>query len=116
MKNLFKALLGTAIFFSAGANAHADLTSSIPTDGAMLSESPTEITMSFSGEVRLAKVMLHSGDGQLHPIDFSMSMTPKSEYEIAVKNDLSAGDYSVYWTAMGSDGHKISGDFSFEVK
>jgi methionine-rich copper-binding protein CopC len=45
-----------------------------------------------------------------------MSMTPKAAYEIAVKNNLASGGYTVYWTAMGGDSHKISGDFSFEVK
>lgn len=116
MKNLFKILLSTAILFSAWANAHVGLISSTPMDGEKLSESPVEISMNFSGKVRLAKVMLHSGDGKMHPIDFSMSMTPKSVYEITIKNDLSTGDYTVHWTAMGGDGHKISGDFSFKVQ
>lgn len=116
MKNLLKILLGTTIFFSAMANAHVGLSSSSPTDGATLTESPTEITMTFSGEVRLAKVMLHSDDGKMHPLDFSMSMTPKAAYEIDIKNDLSAGAYTVFWTAMGGDGHKVSGDFSFKVE
>ncbi|WP_404400979.1 copper resistance protein CopC [Idiomarina seosinensis] len=116
MKNLLKLVFITAFFFSAWANAHVDLTASTPEDGATLSEAPTEIAMSFSDEVRLANVMLHSDDGKMHPIDFSMNMTPKTSYDIAVKNDLSAGGYTVYWTAMGGDSHKISGDFSFTVK
>lgn len=64
--------------------------------------------MNFSGDVRLAKVMLHSDDDNMHPLDFSMSMTPKAAYEIAVKNNLVSGRYTVYWTAMGGDSHKIS--------
>lgn len=116
MKNLLKIVFTTAILFSAWANAHVGITSTTPTDGATLAESPTEISMNFSGQVRLAKVMLHSDDGKMHPIDFSMSMTPKAAYEIAVKNNLSPGGYTVYWTAMGGDSHKISGDFSFKVK
>ncbi|GAP75498.1 Copper resistance protein CopC [Pseudoalteromonas sp. SW0106-04] len=116
MKNILKLAFGTALFFSAWASAHADLTSSSPKDGATLSQPPTEITMSFSGDVRLAKVMLHSDDGKMHPLDFSMNMTPKVAYEIAVKNKLAPRGYTVYWTAMGGDSHKISGDFSFEVK
>ena len=88
MKNVLKLAFGTALFFSAWASAHVGLTSSSPEDGATLSESPTEITMNFSGDVRLAKIMLHSDDGKMHPLDFSMSMTPKAAYEIAVKNNL----------------------------
>ncbi|KZY95681.1 hypothetical protein A3746_29095 [Oleibacter sp. HI0075] len=116
MKNILKLAFGTTLFFSAWASAHVGLTSSSPEDGATLSESPTEITMNFSGDVRLAKILLHSDDGKMHPLDFSMSMTPKAAYEIAVKNNLASGGYTVYWTAMGGDSHKISGDFSFEVK
>mgnify|MGYP003149876758 CR=1 FL=1 len=100
MKNILKLAFGTTLFFSAWASAHVGLTSSSPEDGATLSESPTEITMNFSGDVRLARIMLHSDDGN----------------EIAVKNNLASGGYTVYWTAMGGDSHKISGDFSFEVK
>ena len=116
MRNLFKLAFATALFFSAWANAHVGMTSSSPEDGATLSESPAEITMNFSGDVRLAKIMLHSDDGKMPPLDFSMSMTAKAAYEIAVKNNLASGGYTVYWTAMGGDSHKISGDFSFEVK
>ncbi|WP_322407109.1 copper resistance protein CopC [Idiomarina sp. PL1-037] len=65
MRNLFKLAFATALFFSAWANAHVGMTSSSPEDGATLSESPAEITMNFSGDVRLAKIMLHSDDGKM---------------------------------------------------
>lgn len=116
MKNLIKIMFGMTIFFSAWAHAHDDIISSIPEDGAVLSESPTEITMNFSGEVRLAQVTLSSDNGETYPLDFSMSMTPKAVYEVAIEDDLSGGVYNVKWTAMGGDGHRVSGDFSFEVK
>lgn len=115
MKGLVKLVFATAFLFSATVSAHVGLASSTPQDGAVLSESPTEITLNFSGEVRLAKVMLHSTDGKMHPLDFSMSMTPQATYEIGVKSDLAADDYTVYWTGMGDDGHKMSGEFSFKV-
>lgn len=115
MKSLFKLVFAIAFLFSASASAHVGLASSTPQDGAVLSESPTALTLTFSGEVRLAKVMLHSANGKMHPLDFSMSMTPKATYEIGVNSDLAADDYTVYWTGMGDDGHKMSGEFSFKV-
>lgn len=116
MKSLLKVALSAAILFSASANAHVGLASSSPMDGETLPKAPTEISMNFSGEARLAKVMLHSDDGKMHPLDFSMSMKPKANYEIAVEGELAPGEYTVYWVAMGGDSHKISGDFSFKVK
>ncbi len=116
MKNVFKVLLVISLFYSAWVQAHVDLVSSAPIEGSVLTKAPTQVTLNFSGEVRLAKVMLHADNGKMIPLDFSMSMTPDDKYEIAIKNELRTGSYTVYWIAMGGDSHKISGDFSFKVK
>ncbi|MGQ4277256.1 copper resistance CopC family protein [Pseudidiomarina sp. E22-M8] len=116
MKNVFKVLLVISFFYSACVQAHVDLVSSIPMEGSALTKAPSQITLNFSGEVRLAKVMLHMDNGKMISLDFAMSMKPDDNYTIAIKDELGAGDYTVNWVAMGGDSHKISGDFSFKVK
>lgn len=116
MKNVIKVFFGTAILFSAWATAQSELVTSTPMDGATLSESPKELLMGFSDEVSLTQVMLHSDDGKMHPLDFSMAKKPKANYDITVSNALPSGGYTVYWSAKGGDSRKVSGDFSFTVK
>lgn len=116
MKTLINILISACILFSATVNAHVGLTSSHPTAGETLTESPTHIAMTFAGEVRLAKVMLHSDSGKMFPLDFTMNMKPETTFKILLEEGLPNGNYTVYWTAMGDDGHKLSGDFSFSVK
>lgn len=116
MKNVLKVLLLTLFFYSAWAHAHVELSSSTPAKGDVLSSAPTEIVLNFSGEARLAKVMLHTESGEMIALNFSMSMEPRDKYEITIEDELASGNYTVYWVAMGGDSHKISGDFSFKVK
>ncbi|WP_258807670.1 copper resistance CopC family protein [Pseudidiomarina sp. CB1] len=116
MKTLVKILIGTSLLLSAYANAHVSLVSSSPAAGEVVTESPKVITLSFAGEVRLAKMMLHAEDGSMYPLDHVMSMTPQATFEVPVKESLPIGSYKVGWTAMGSDGHKLTGNFSFSVR
>lgn len=115
MKAIFQAILVLGLVFSTSAGAHAELTSTTPGDGAVLSESPATIAVTFSAPVRLAKVLLRAQSDKAYTLDFSVSMTPKTQYTIGVQDDLPTGVYTVHWTAMGGDGHKISDTFSFEV-
>lgn len=116
MKNLLKVALGAAMLLSISAHAHDELISSTPGDGTLLTASPSQIKLTFSGEVRLISVELLSDSGDTQALDFTMSRTAQAAKEIPVADDLSAGTYTVEWRAMSSDSHRISGAFSFEVK
>ncbi|RUO56658.1 copper resistance CopC family protein [Pseudidiomarina homiensis] len=115
MKNVLKILVCVSLLFSAHASAHVSLISSEPAAEEVITETPKVISLRFAGEVRLAKVKLHAEDGTMFPLDHAMSMTPQTAFSVPVKANLPTGSYTIYWTAMGSDGHKLTGDFSFSV-
>ena len=108
--NIATAVLGLALTFSA--SAHVSLKQSTPENNAMLMQSPKQLTLTFSGEVRLAKVLLK--DSENKPVDFSFkpSATPNKNFNWSLPN-LAEGNYAVKWIALGGDGHKMSGTFNF---
>ena len=63
------AILGLAVSFSA--SAHISLKQSTPQNSAMLMQSPEQLTLTFSGEVQLAKVLL--SDAANKQVDFNFT-------------------------------------------
>lgn len=98
------------------AQAHDRLSSSDPTSGATLERSPKEIELTFSAEVQDVggSVKLVDGDGGAVPV--ASPVTEGSTVTTAIKDELAAGEYSVRWRAVSSDGHAISGTIDFTVE
>lgn len=100
------------------AMAHAKLTASNPTPGAVLEKAPAEITLTFNEKVEQAfsTVTLTFTDGKVIE-------TEKAKVDVAnpaivrlQTKGLSAGTYTVKWAVAGHDGHRRTGTFSFSVK
>ncbi|SEA46542.1 copper resistance CopC family protein [Microbulbifer marinus] len=112
--SLVKLLTLATLLFSTALSAHTDLQSSVPTDGAKLSESPAELQLHFSKAVRLMRVSLEESERGEVKLAFMPGAVPEKDISLALPA-LEAGEYTVSWTIMGSDGHKMSGNFSFQV-
>ena len=108
--NIATAVLGLALTFSA--SAHISLKQSTPESNVMLMQSPKQLTLTFSGEVRLAKVLVSDSENQRVDFSFKPSATPNKNFNWSLPN-LSEGSYTVKWIALGGDGHKMSGTFNF---
>ncbi len=110
-KSLFILIL---LLFSNCLLAHSTLESSMPANGEMLKSSPESVSLAFSKPVKLIKFKLISSEQKAIETDFKASMDERSSF--AVKNsELPDGHYTVSWTVMGSDGHKMKGEFQFTV-
>ncbi|WP_348689675.1 copper resistance CopC family protein [uncultured Pseudoalteromonas sp.] len=106
------AILGLVLTFSA--SAHISLKQSIPAQEAMLMKSPEQLSLTFSGEVRLAKVIIKDEKNKSINFDFKPSATPSTDFNWSLPS-LAQGTYTVKWTALGGDGHKMTGTFRFMV-
>ena len=98
------------------AEAHTKLVSSEPAANAEVA-SPKSITLHFSEgfETKFSSVELTDTDGT----DVStMPMESKDERALTVmpKATLPPGLYTVMWTTVAHDSHKMSGSYSFTVK
>ena len=105
--------LSLAVLLQIGANAHTGLRESIPADGATIKAAPSEIHLVFSGPVKLIKLEL-MGVGHEMPTAFEPNAEPQSDFVIATPG-MHPGKFTANWAVMGSDGHPMSGSFSFEV-
>jgi len=93
--------------------AHAELVSSDPADKAVISTSPTTITLTFSEDLDPAlssfKVVGPGGavgTGKVGGVTTQMLLPGVS---------LAAGDYTIQWTSMSTDQHLLRGTLTFAV-
>ena len=105
---------GTALMAAPAALAHDELVSSTPADGTVLEEAPAELELVFSSELMDIgnKVIVADAAGT----DLVES-EPVLNRETLVQAlpALENGTYQVNWRAVSSDGHPITGTFSFTV-
>jgi methionine-rich copper-binding protein CopC len=94
--------------------ADAELVSSTPADGALLSESPTEVVLTFNEAITDQSsfaVLDASGatvaTGAVDPADPTTMRTALPS--------LPPGTYEVQWVARSADGHLPRGTFTFTV-
>ena len=112
------AAIGAALVLSAmpaAAFGHASLISSSPDAGENLNAAPSEVRLTFDGELDPAgsgfTVLDHSGD-EVGSGEVDLDVADRNVLVGGV--DISEpGVYTVEWTVLGADGHEISGAFSF---
>ena len=109
---------GLTLAVATPAQAHDELVSSSPEAGSTVPGSPAEITLSFSGELiagmQSAAVEVITPDGQNIATD-----APSSEDGTSITQHLApnppAGLFTVRWKVVSSDGHPISGEYTYTV-
>lgn len=111
------ALATLAGAFSPLAFAHASLVDSFPARGQTLAGSPAEIHLTFNEhvEARYCRIKLVSNAGKNFDADRPAADKANPNTIVAAVPVLRPGTYSARWTAVGGDGHKTHGDFSFTV-
>lgn len=97
--------------------AHAAITQSIPATGAVLDKAPPQIVLTFNERVEPAfsSIEVKESSGKVVP---GATHVDAGE-PLVLKHDLPAlapGAYQVGWVAVGPDGHRRKGSFSFTVK
>jgi copper transport protein len=104
-----------SLLFVSPAAAHAELLSTTPANGDQLTRPPTEIQMTFTESVNLV-------DDGIRLVDHVGATVRTPEPTVNAQTvtwpmpaDLPQGPYVVTWRVASSDGHPISGAFSFGV-
>ncbi len=101
-----------ALALAAPAQAHASLVSSSPEDGASVATLPDEVSLTFSQEVRAPAYVVVTGPGG----DLA-SGDPVIDGDTVTQAVTAgpAGDYSLTFRVVSSDGHPITGEVAFTV-
>jgi methionine-rich copper-binding protein CopC len=101
--------------FAMGASAHSEKEATTPADGATLSDTPEMVHMVFDDPMRVTMVRLLNEDGAEMPLERGTGLDPSLEFH-AEPEPLGPGAYTVEWRGLSSDGHAMSGRFSFEIE
>ena len=100
--------------FSSTAIAHVHLAQTVPPRESEVSMAPEMLSLTFSAEVRLIKLVLTNSQGTA--IDFGFKPVVKAAKNVSFPVPaLPADDYDVEWTVMGNDGHKMEDSYSFTI-
>jgi len=108
-------VLLVSIGWAAPALAHDALLGSEPADGAVLTEAPSQIVLTFSGAQAGvgSEVAVVGPDGAVWsdgPAQFSEAVVTQS-----LRPDMPEGVYTVTFRSVSGDGHPVSGTFTFSV-
>ncbi len=113
------ALLAAFFAAAAPASAHAALTASDPTDGAVVATAPAQITLSFSEGVAMNGDSIRVLDPRGKRVDTGELRDLCSgsiiRYGTALRPGQPDGTYTVAWQAISADSHPISGAFTFSI-
>ena len=103
----------TALIVATNTHAHTGLERSVPSNNTMLMESLEEIELHFASEVNLIKLeLVDRANGESVSLGFKPTTAAATDFSQPLPA-LKIGTYQVNWAAMGADGHKMEGDFSF---
>lgn len=111
-------VLAAATLAAPLAMAHAKLTASNPTPGAVLETAPAEISLTFNEKVEQAfsTVTLTYTDGKVVETEKAKVDAANPAIVRLQTKGLTTGTYTVKWAVAGHDGHRRTGTFSFSVK
>ncbi|MDO1582572.1 copper homeostasis periplasmic binding protein CopC [Rhizobium oryzicola] len=104
--------------FAGPALAHAHLKAATPADKAAVSDSPKELDLTFSEPLNLkfSGIKLIGPDKSEIKTGAPMLMDADKTLMVTVPVKLSAGDYTVEWHVLSTDGHRTEGTYGFSVK
>ncbi|NGM88964.1 copper resistance protein CopC [Parapusillimonas sp. SGNA-6] len=113
----FAILLGALaiLSWSPGTFAHASLTASTPTAGAVLSQGPATVRLTFNEPVSPLILKIIQPDGAVHDIARTKVLSEGLELEVPLPRLDRQGAYGLSWRVVSADGHPIGGTLTFSV-
>jgi copper transport protein len=116
MRRALPAVLVAALLMPAGAFAHASLIRESPAFKERLASSPREVLLRFDQSVTAfpSSIVVLTRDGK--NVAAPARAVPEKRAILAHLPVLPRGPYTVRWHAMSSDGHVVSGVFTFGVR
>jgi len=105
-----------ALLAPAGGAAHSLLLESSPAAGATLSEAPPRVSLRFNNRIEksLSTIRVLDEHGAPRPVTMLAGEGAADRLTAAV-SALAPGAWRVEWQVLSTDGHIVSGRFSFRV-
>ncbi len=113
MKNIL--LAGMFAVYATGAVAHSAIDETTPANEAVLAEAPSEVVMNFLHDIRLTRVSMTHADRASVDLDLSAHKGMEIDFILPMQA-MGSGTYVIDWRGLGTDGHAMTGSFSFVVE
>ncbi|MCG2583917.1 copper resistance CopC family protein [Massilia sp. TS11] len=113
IRTLFAGLL--LLIGMGAAQAHGKLEAASPAANAQLDAAPKEISLRFNEVLEPAFSNIALSDAQAKALPLPPATIEGKTMRTAVPV-LGAGSYTVRWSAMTRDGHKVKGEYRFSVR
>lgn len=105
-----------ALTFAQAASAHAYLVSTAPANDAVLTSSPSRVTLVFDEGVATTAGALGVYDSAGTHVDSGVVLRPAGDsVAVAIPRVLRHGTYTVAWRVTSADTHVVHGAFTFSV-
>nr|WP_272902508.1 copper resistance CopC family protein [Brevibacterium daeguense] len=104
------------LMFAPAALAHDQLIASNPEDGSELEQQPDWLELEFSGEIQEMGAEIQVMENGERDVSAGEIAVEGATLTSALPDDLAPAEYSVIWRVVSSDGHPISGEFTFTLK
>jgi copper resistance protein C len=114
MKRLKILLCSTLLLASGLLRAHTHLEAAAPADGAVLQAAPATLDLTFGEDVQLLKLDVSNAAGTAQELGFTPAADAAKTFSIVLPA-LAPSAYTVNWTVLGADGHRVEGKFAFTV-
>lgn len=113
MKRTLAALFASSMLLIASAAAHTTLERTSPASGSVLTESPSQLTLTFGEPTRLTSLAVATASGERR-IDFTPSGSATTFSVTAPQ--LAVGRNEVRWRALSRDGHPVEGSIIIVIR
>jgi methionine-rich copper-binding protein CopC len=112
------ALFAASALLTHAALAHATLQSAAPAQGAQLAAPPKEVMLRFNEKLEgtFSTIQVLDGQGKTVTADKAAVGPADATTLTLALPALQAGQYTVQWVAIGADGHRRKGSYTFSVK
>jgi copper transport protein len=107
----FIVVLLTAWLSSSAAFAHASLVRAEPADGAMLSETPKTLNLTFNEPVSVLVMRLIGPNGEV----VAPAAAAENNVVTVSPPQLRRGSHVLSWRVVSADGHPVGGSFVFSI-
>jgi methionine-rich copper-binding protein CopC len=97
------------------AAAHARLVSSAPAAGETVAQPPAELLLIFDENLGAGSTLVVYA-GMFQPLDGTGVSIEGPHMRATLAEPLQTGTYTVEWTAVTDDGHRVGGSYQFSVQ
>jgi copper transport protein len=113
---LLLAVTGALLAGAVPVSAHAALTGSDPQQGAVVTEAPAQVSLTFSEQVAMSDGSVRVLDPKGERVDTGKtSRQGGNTYAVKLHSGLPDGTFTVTYQVVSADSHPVSGAFTFSI-